>query len=37
MDIQVAFNVLAIVNNAAMNTGGICVFLNCDFFGVYAQ
>ena len=31
------FHILAIVNSAAMNLGGACIFLNYDFLCVYAQ
>ena len=31
------FHVLAILNNAAMNIWGACVFLNYDFLRVYVQ
>ena len=31
------FHILAIVNNAAVNTWGACVFLNDGFLWVYAQ
>ena len=31
------FHVLAIVNSAAVNIGGIHVFFNSGFLGVYAQ
>ena len=31
------FNLLAIVNSAAVNIGGTCVFFNFDLFSVYAQ